>query len=96
MSLVGLFWHVIVFLAPAAWVALVLGLAGRFLSRKKNPWHYSYALFAMVFGCGGLTLLVGLWVWGSDGKMSTYAALVVVCASVQWAADLWGAGRGRH
>jgi hypothetical protein len=29
-------------------------------------------------------LLVGLWWWGVDGKMATYAALVGVVASCQW------------
>jgi hypothetical protein len=92
MSLVGLFWHAALFLAPAAWLALVLGLGARYFYKKRPPWHESYAVFAMVFGCGGLTSLLGLWWLGNDGKMVTYAALVIVCASVQWAADLW---RGR-
>ena len=29
-------------------------------------------------------LLAGLWVFGRDGKMLTYAALVLVSASCQW------------
>jgi hypothetical protein len=33
---------------------------------------------------GSLTLLGCLWVWGADGKMATYGALVLVCATSQW------------
>jgi hypothetical protein len=29
-------------------------------------------------------LLGGLWFFGHDGKMATYAALVLACASSQW------------
>jgi hypothetical protein len=93
MSFVGLFWHVVLFFAPAAWVALALGLVARYLGKKRPSWHDFYATFAMVFGCGGLTSLLGLWWLGNDGKMATYAVLVFVCASVQWAADQWNASR---
>ena len=30
-------------------------------------------------------LTTGLWLGGRDGKMLTYTAMVVVCASAQWA-----------
>ena len=33
---------------------------------------------------GSAVLLAGLWWLGHDGKMLTYAALVLVAASVQW------------
>jgi hypothetical protein len=33
---------------------------------------------------GMAALAAGLWIWGNDGKMGTYAALVVACASSQW------------
>jgi len=29
-------------------------------------------------------LLMGLWLHGQDGKMSTYIALVLVSATVEW------------
>ena len=34
---------------------------------------------------GLLVLLVGLWLHGQDGKMSTYMALVLVAATLEWA-----------
>jgi len=33
---------------------------------------------------GAAVLLAGLWVFGRDGKMLTYAALVLAGASCQW------------
>jgi hypothetical protein len=33
---------------------------------------------------GSGVLFAGLYLFGVDGKMSTYGALVVVCASAQW------------
>jgi hypothetical protein len=39
---------------------------------------------------GALGLLGGLVFFGHDGKMATYAALVLSCASCQWvAAKAW-------
>ena len=32
----------------------------------------------------GAVLAAGLVLWGRDGKMLTYAALVVACATCQW------------
>ena len=33
------------------------------------------------FGVCALVLLAGLWLTGRDGKMATYAALVLACAT---------------
>jgi hypothetical protein len=33
---------------------------------------------------GVCVLLLGLWLHGQDGKMSTYIALVLVAATVEW------------
>jgi hypothetical protein len=38
---------------------------------------------------GGLGVLVGgLIITGNDGKMATYGALVLVCATLEWALQL--------
>jgi hypothetical protein len=34
-----------------------------------------------------LVLAAGLWHFGVDGKMATYAALVIAVASCQWICD---------
>jgi hypothetical protein len=33
---------------------------------------------------GSFVLAGGLVLWGVDGKMATYSALVVACGSAQW------------
>ena len=76
--------HLLNFVAPAAAMALLLVLARRLIHSRAPallPWWWHAAV---VFGAGMATLLAGLVVWGRDGKMLTYAALVVVCATCQW------------
>jgi hypothetical protein len=34
--------------------------------------------------CGLLVLVAGLWLHDQDGKMSTYMALVLVAATLEW------------
>ena len=40
--------------------------------------------WAILFAVGVAVLAAGLVLWGRDGKMLTYAALVVACATCQW------------
>ena len=84
MGLLDALNHLLNFVAPAAVVALLLALTGRFI-RSKTPVVLSFsACAAILFIVGVVTLAVGLVVWGRDGKMLTYAALLVACASCQW------------
>lgn len=50
-------------------------------SAGASRWWVQWLLQAAV--CSAV-LLVGLWVGGRDGKMLTYAALVLASASTQW------------
>jgi hypothetical protein len=85
--------HLLNFAAPALALALTLPLLAqildRFSDRKRPVSLYLLAQTAINFVAGLLVLTAGLWVFGRDGKMVTYAALVVVLASLQW-----GMGRG--
>ena len=84
MGLLDALNHLLNFVAPAAVVALLLALTGRFI-RSKTPVVQSFsACVAILFIVGVATSAVGLVVWGRDGKMLTYAGLVVACASCQW------------
>jgi hypothetical protein len=40
--------------------------------------------WVILFAVGVAVLAAGLVLWGRDGKMLTYAALVVACATCQW------------
>ncbi len=76
--------HLLGFAAPALVLGLLLPLAARVAwPVARRPARY-WVQAAIVTVAGLATLVAGLWWFGRDGKMATYAALVVVAASVQW------------
>ena len=83
--------HILNFLAPAAALALLLVLLSqifsRFLASKKPLTQSIYAQAAIIFIVNVLVLAAGLVLFGNDGKMATYAALVLASAVCQWV--LW-------
>ena len=83
--------HVLNFIAPAAVVALLLVLLGRVFRRfliSKSPFTQSiWAQAAIIFIVNVLALVAGLVFFGNDGKMATYAAMVLAAAACQWV--LW-------
>ena len=72
------------FMAPAAAVALVLVLCAHWVGARSASAMPVWRQWIVVFVVGLLTLAAGLVVGGRDGKMLTYAALVVPTASCQW------------
>ena len=79
--------HLLNFLAPTAFVAILVSLVARFLMPKSfgaGSWWTQVAINCIA---GGVTLVAGLWYFGRDGKMATYAALVLACATSQWLAS---------
>jgi hypothetical protein len=86
MDLLALLNHLLNFVAPAAFLALVLAFAGRFLGGNRASVPRWWVQWALTFAAGVGVLVVGLAVFGRDGAMVTYAALVVVCGTVQWLA----------
>lgn len=76
--------HLLSFAAPAFAVALVVTLMAR-LVLPRNPQRLGWLpSLALNFIAGLVTLGVGLWYFGRDGKMATYAAVVLVVATCQW------------
>ncbi|MET1113601.1 MAG: hypothetical protein ABWY08_01425 [Comamonas sp.] len=76
--------HLLNFAAPALVLALGLALAARVIVPKDahlTGWWVQIAI-NFVAGCG--VLLAGLVWFGRDGKLATYAALVLACATCQW------------
>lgn len=83
MDLLDLFWHLAGFAAPALVMAPAMVLASRAFG-KKSPlalvWPAQVAINLIV--C--LAVLVGgLVLGGHDGRMATYAALVLASAGCQ-------------
>ncbi len=76
--------HLLNFAAPALLVAGVLAFLAPALMRNKALARTRFAQIAINFVVGLLALLVGLVFFGRDGKMLSYAALVLACATSQW------------
>jgi len=78
------FWHLLNFIAPALGVALLAA------SLAKLSWRHELAavswrrLVAWAAVAGTLALIAGLVVFGRDGKMATYGALVAASALALW------------
>ena len=89
MGPLDLLLHLAGFAAPALFLAVLLAVLAPVFLPKQAGARTRAAQAAINFVVGVAVLLGGLWLFGRDGKMATYAALVVVMATVQWAA-----GRG--
>jgi hypothetical protein len=80
--------HLLNFIAPAACVALLLVLLSRLsfgLFQSKQPLAQAWwAQAAIIFIVSVAILTAGLMVFGRDGKMMTYAAMVLGAAVCQW------------
>lgn len=76
--------HFFGFVAPALALGLAMPVAGRLLLRRHRVARSYGAQAALVTAVGIAVLAVGLWYFGRDGKMATYAALVAAAASAQW------------
>jgi hypothetical protein len=83
MGVLALLNHVLNFLAPALWLASGLTLMSRLFMKKQSLALTLLAQAAILSVAGSAVLLLGLVLLGRDGKMTTYVALVLVCASVQ-------------
>ena len=76
--------HLLRFAAPAFAVALLVTLARPLIfpaGAQRLGWWSSFAINLVA---GLLVLAGGLWYFGRDGKMATYAAMVVAVATAQW------------
>lgn len=84
MTFFALLNHALGLLLPALGVAAVLMLLPRLWPRaRKGRWKPKTEA-ALLVSSGSLVLLAGLVVFGRDGKMLTYAALVVVMGTLAW------------
>jgi hypothetical protein len=70
--------------APALGVAVLAASMAKLIWRRDLtavPWH---GLVLWAAGAGAVVLIAGLVVFGRDGKMVTYAALVAASALALW------------
>jgi hypothetical protein len=88
MPLLDFLPHLLGFVAPALFVSLGVVFGARLVTGAR-PAMPLWAQFAIDFTVGVAVLAAGLWHFGVDGKMATYAALAAAIACAQWLA-----GRG--
>ncbi|MDP1687621.1 hypothetical protein [Hydrogenophaga sp.] len=88
MTLLSFLAHLAGFVAPALGVGLLLW-AGLRIRRKGRPGFGAAMQLSVLCVAGVLVLLAGLAFFGRDGKIATYAALVLSQGTVAW----WLRGR---
>lgn len=75
--------HLLNFVAPALAVGVLLALAAPIVGWKRPSALGFIKQTAINFVAGALALGVGLWFFGRDGKMASYAAMLFCCALSQ-------------
>lgn len=83
MTVLGFLGHLAGFIAPAVVVALILWCVPRLRRAGRAAPGARLEAFMLVVA-GIVVLLAGLMYFGRDGKMATYAALVLVQSSLAW------------
>lgn len=76
--------HLLNFIAPALWLALLMPALARLLWRTPTRLQFGEQV-GLQLVAGLLVLMGGLVLLGRDGAMLTYAALVAVAGVAQWA-----------
>jgi hypothetical protein len=75
--------HLFNFALPAMVVGVLLAYCAPLLYKKQAPALAGYAQAAINSVAGVAALTLGLWFFGRDGKMASYAAMAVTCALSQ-------------
>ena len=84
MPLLDFLFHLLSFVAPALFLSVLLAAGARLVWRKKAhwlPWYHMASVNALL---GVVVLALGLVLTGQDGRMLTYAALVLTMGTGQW------------
>lgn len=80
------FWHVLNFFMPALGVGCLGAAVVKLLWRRELARVAWRRLAAWGTGAGAGALLAGLVLFGRDGRMATYALLVLAAALAFWGA----------
>jgi hypothetical protein len=86
-------WHLLNLLLPAAGLGLIAASLAKLLWRAALAQVAWRRLAGWASAAAGLALLAGLVLTGRDGRMATYAAMVLCSALALWWA---GFGPGRR
>ncbi|NUZ05687.1 hypothetical protein [Piscinibacter koreensis] len=84
MGPLDLLWHLANFFAPAVGVGVITPSFAKLLWRrdlKSAPW---LRLVGWTTAASAVVLIAGLVVFSQDGKIATYAAVVVAAGTALW------------
>lgn len=84
MNLFDLVWHVLNFAAPALFMGAISSAAAKLLWRKPLRGWTWIQLCVRVAVTSLIVSVAGLAITGRDGKMITYAGMVLTCAACLW------------
>ena len=84
LDALNLFWHIANFVLPAVGVGALTAALCKLLWRRSLARHAWFTLAWQASAAGLAVLVAGLVITGHDGRMITYAGLVVACALVPW------------
>ena len=84
MDFLSAFWHLCNLFAPGVGVALIAALATKLLWRVELRRVGFLRLWGWASVATVAVSIAGLVIFGRDGKMATYAAMVVACALGLW------------
>ena len=79
-----LFWHIANFVLPAVGVGALSAALCKLFWRRALARVAWFTLAWQASAAGLAVLVAGLVITGHDGRMITYAGLVVACAAVPW------------
>ena len=79
-----LFWHIANFVLPAVGVGALSAALCKLFWRRALARVAWFTLACQASAAGLAVLVAGLVITGHDGRMITYAGLVVACAAVPW------------
>jgi len=78
------FWHLLNFFAPAVGVGLLTSLLAKLLWRRELKSVGWRRLSAWSSAFSAVTWVVALVLFGRDGRMASYGAMLVACACSLW------------
>jgi hypothetical protein len=89
LDIIGALWHVLNFGAPPVFIGLIASLMARLAWRREMAGVPVFRLWQWSAGLAFVAAVASLVVFGRDGKIAGYTAMVLASA-----AGLWWAGFG--
>lgn len=84
MGILDGLWHLLNFLAAPVGLGLIATVLARLVWRRRLAALAWRAVLQCVISACALAQLIGLVLSGHDGRMSTYALMVLACALALW------------